>query len=189
MTSSEKPATKILVTVVGGIALAAILYVCRHWLPPIFRWLADILASAWTWIASSHALPGWIIVPLFIAALWCTILIVASFRRPAAPREPHWRDFAEFEFLGVLWRWHYGSRGDILDLVSFCPQGGCDMQTYGQLGQYNGMGQETTVYRCDRCGHTPEVRGGRELIENKVIREIQRLLRLDAWKNHVRPAS
>ena len=160
MASNEKPTTKIFVTVAGGIALAAILYVCRHWLPSIFRWLTGILASAWTWIASSHALPGWIIVPLVIAVLWCTILIVASFRRPSVPRERHWRDFTEFEFLGVLWRWHYGSRGDILDLVSFCPQRDCECKLTVRLASTTAWGkrlQFTGVIGADMHRKSKEV--------------------------------
>ena len=123
------------------------------------------------------------------AGIWAAIRIIAAFRAPPGPREPHWREFTEFEFLGVLWRWDYGSRGDILHLVSFCPRSGCDMQTYGRLGRYFGPGNESTVYHCDRCGHTPDINGSQEAIENRVLREIQRLLRSDQWKNHIRPSA
>lgn len=63
------------------------------------------------------------------------------------------------------------------------------MQTYGRLGRYFGAGNKSTGYRCDRCGHLTDINGSQEAIENRVIREIQRLLRSDQWKNHIRPSA
>ncbi|MEA3213321.1 MAG: hypothetical protein QOE70_6378 [Chthoniobacter sp.] len=189
MSSSEKPSTKIVVGVVSGLTLAGLLYVFSNWVPPFFKWVGTMLHSGWVWIASTHSVPGWLLAPLVIAGIWCALWIIAAMWKsspPPGPPEPNWRDFTEFEFEGVLWRWHYDRQGGLYNLVSFCPQSGCDMQTYARMGNYFGAGRETTRYTCDRCHHAPEINGSSEQIENRVSREIQRLLRGDGWKNHVR---
>jgi hypothetical protein len=186
MSSTEKPLGKIVVTVVGGLILAVLLYIARHWLSPVLEWVARVLKSALGWVISLHAIPGWLIVVLCGCAAWAVARVIRDLRAPPKPAEPDWREFTEFEFLGVLWRWNYSYRGDILQLVSFCAQPQCDMQTSGELGQFYGPYNQTTLYKCDRCGHTAEVEGTRENIENKVIREIQRLLRRDEWEKHIR---
>jgi hypothetical protein len=188
MSSVEKPSTKILITVVSGLILAALIYISRHWLPPIFTWLAHLVATAWHWLITPHAVLGWVLIILLAGTL---IVVIAGARRTrhvAEPPKSNWRDFVQFEYLGVLWRWLYTSHGDIHSLVSFCPISGCDMQTFPRLGQWYGGSRETTHYPCDRCGHTPEIEGSEHEIESTVTREIQRLLRSDGWKEHVQIA-
>lgn len=189
MASNEKPTTKILVSVASGLVLAGLLYLARYWIPAALRWVGSVFVAAWSWFTASHGIPGWLLLLLSLCGVWCFFRIVAAFRAPTEPVEPQWHDFTEFEFLGVLWRWRYDGRGTLHGPVSFCPQAGCDMQTYGRLGQYYGAGRETTVYRCDRCGHTPEAQGSQEQVKDKVTREIQRLLRCGDWKNHIRPSA
>lgn len=189
--SSEKPIIKIVVGVTTAVLSAGALYLCRNWVLPILSWCRGVAVSVWDWITFSHSVPGWLIILLSMTALWCSveiILAVNAARKPQKPRplrDSDWPQFLEVEFMGVLWRWSYTGSGDILRLHSFCPQSGCDMQTWGRLGAYYGMGTETTVYQCDRCGHKPELQGTQEQVEDKAIREIQRLLRSGDWKRHV----
>src|SRR5437667_6630472 len=107
MSSTEKPFSKIVVTVAGGLILAALLYIARHWLPVIFGWVARAMSSVWGWLASLHAIPGWLIVLLCGAAVWAVARLIRACRAPPKPVESNWRDFTEFHFLGVLWRWNY----------------------------------------------------------------------------------
>jgi len=185
MSSGEKPSTKIVVAVVSGLILAGLIYICRHWLPSIFTWLARLAAAAWQWLSAAHAVPGWVLVILLIGTSIIVIAGATRLRHATEPPESSWRDFIQFEYLGVLWRWHYTSSGDMHSLVSFCPASGCDMQTFPRLGQWYGGSRQTTHYPCDRCGHTPEIEGSEHEIESKVTREIQRLLRSNGWKEHV----
>src|SRR5947207_2802615 len=74
---------------------------------------------------------------------------------------------------------------NVLHIVSFCARRGCDMQTFGKVGQYYGMDGETTIYTCNHCGQSRENQGSREHIESKVVREIQRLLRTEDWRNYI----
>jgi hypothetical protein len=185
MSADEKPATKILVTVTSGLILAALVYVFRRWLPPLLGSVSRACGVACSWVMSTHATPGWLLIPLSAAAIWCIIKFGTRMSRVPNQPEPHWRDFRAFEYMGVLWRWEYSSRGDVHSLVSFCPQEDCDMQTFPKLGHYYGPGRESTKYPCDRCGHTPEIESGQYVIESRVTREIQRLLRSDAWKQHL----
>jgi C4-type Zn-finger protein len=85
--------------------------------------------------------------------------------------------------MGVLWRWRYDYTGQINGLHSFCPVANCDMQIYGVFGPYRGPYQPTTEYVCDRCGHRETVVGSQEQIEDRVTREIQRLLRTETWQH------
>jgi hypothetical protein len=189
MSSSEKPSTKIIVAVVSGLVLAALVYIFKNWVPAFFKWVWSVVGAGWGWTASSHSVPGSVLLLLSVAGLWCAAKILATARKPsppAPPPEPHWTDFTEFEWEGVLWRWQYGSDGRMHTLVSFCVQAGCDMQTFAEAGRFFGAGSETTIYPCDRCRRRPEIEGSRNQIESRVIREIQRLLRGDGWKRHLR---
>lgn len=187
MESKEKTSTKIWVTVVSGLILAFLLYISRRWIPEAVRWIGSVFVAVWNWLGACHDIPGWLLVILSICGAWVGTRVLASLRPRPSQREPRWREFKEFEFLGVLWRWDYDTGGDIFNLFSFCPESGCDMQTFGRLGRYFGDGNESTIYHCDRCGCTPDIKGGREAIENRVVREVQRLLRTNQWKNHIRP--
>jgi hypothetical protein len=60
------------------------------------------------------------------------------------------------------------------------------MQIFPKLGPYRGPYRESTRYECDRCGYAIDIEGSQYEIENKVTREIQRLLRSEGWKQHVR---
>ena len=191
--SSEKPSTKIIVQVVGGVILAGTLYLCRTLLIPGLKWCGGFVVSVWNWIFDSHAVPGWLIIILSVISVWCVVRVVMdllstlSKSLPALPREPRWTDFREFEFKGVLWRWDYYPSGEIGGLVSFCPEPDCRLQTNGEerfYGTYN----QTTEYKCDRCGNKKEVEGTKRSIDNLVRREIGRLIDLGEWKKYVKPA-
>ena len=187
MASSEKPSAKIFVSVASSLILATLTYFGRHILLPAWHWVAGIFIAVWSWITSNHLVPGWLLLLLSPCGAWCLFRIFIAFRAPARPEEPTWHDFTEFEFLGVLWRWQYDRRGAIHTLVSFCLPSNCDMQTYGRPSHHYGAFQERTAYDCDRCGHTSEIPGSQECVEDKVLREIQRLLRCGDWKKHIRP--
>src|SRR4030095_6828996 len=104
MSTTEKPLSKIVVTVVGGLILAGLLYIARHWLSPVFELFARIVKSALDWVISLHGIPGWLIVLLCACTVWAVARIIRALRAPPKPSEPNWRDFTEFEFLGVLGR-------------------------------------------------------------------------------------
>ena len=186
MSSPEKLSTKIIATVVGGLILAAVLYICRNWLPSIFRRLGHALIAVWSWTFARHLVPGWMLIALSIFAAYGVISVARKFPRKPEPSQSNWRDFTEFEYEGVLWRWQFSYHGDIQLLTSFCAQPGCDMQIFPKIGPYRGPYRETTTYECDRCGHAIDMDGSKDEIESKVTREIQRLLRTDGWKKHVR---
>jgi len=192
MTSHEKASTKVGVAVLSGLILAGLIYFFRTWVPPFLKWIWGVIGTGWVWAVSNHAVPGWVLLPLSLAAAWCSVRIVVMMRKPSVPPpepEPHWRDFTEFEWEGILWRWQYDREGRLYGLASFCPQLGCDMQTYPRTGGYYGPGNETTLFTCDRCGHSPEVRGNKDQIEDRVVREIERLLRGDGWRTNLRAAN
>src|SRR5688572_4363188 len=105
--SSEKPTTKILTGVAIAILGPFALYLCRKWLIPIWDLFWGGVVSVWNWILASHAIPGWLIIILFITALWCSIKIAVALLalgrkpgQPRPPREPHWMEFTVMEFEG-----------------------------------------------------------------------------------------
>jgi hypothetical protein len=187
VSSPEKLSTKIIATVVGGLILAAVLYVWRNWLPSIFRELGRAFMAVWSWAFALHLVPGWMLIALGIFSAYGVISVVRKFSHNPKPSEPNWRDFTEFEYEGVLWRWQYSYQGDIQSLTSFCAQPGCDMQMFPKMGPNRGPYRVTTRYECDRCGHAINMDGSEDEIESTVTREIQRLLRSDGWKKYVRP--
>lgn len=185
MPSIEKPSNKIFVAVTSSLILVGLSYIGRHWLPPAFKWFIFISSLAWNWFIALHAIPGWVILPLGFTGVWCVIRLSSTFRSPPQPAEPHWTDFTELKFLGVLWRWSYNQQGNIIHLVSFCPKVDCDMQVYAQLGRHYRAWAQASLYECDRCGHATEIENSPEAIENHVMREIQRLIRTKGWRNRI----
>lgn len=186
MVETEKASRRIAIAVVGGLIVAAFIYIARHWLPPIVGWAINTLTKAWVWMISSHAVLGWVLLGLCTLALPSIIRIIRSAFRTRRPTEAHGRDFTELEYDGVLWRWQYSHGGDIHSLVSFCARPGCDMQIFAGLGPYRSPYYQSTKYECDRCGHAIDIEGSEGEIESKVMREIQRLLRSGGWKQYAR---
>lgn len=186
MSSSEKPTTKIWVGVVtavlGFIVIAALTNVWLHWILPLYNLVVHQLTTALGWITSSHLIPGWLLVLLAVAfpvARWIKGK-VADFQKPSPPPEPDWREFRQFKYLGLVWRWEYNNDARIFNLCSFCPTSGCDMQIAGSnsIGMYNIV----TRYHCHRCNCTQDIDGCSSDIETKTTLEIQRLFRTGEWR-------
>lgn len=187
MASQESKTTKVLISVVSGMILAGLLYTIRQWVFPFFRFLGSAFTEIWSWIMSNHSLPGWLLIFLLICGISVIFRIIA-FIFPKHPSEPHWSEFTEFEFMGVLWRWRFSGH-ELFNLRSFCSKSACKLQTYDRIGRYLGAGRDTTLYKCDRCGHTQEIDGNKEEVESRVLREIDRLMNNGGWREYICPTT
>src|SRR5438132_762071 len=98
MSSDEKPTTKILVAVISGLILAALLYVFRRLLLPLLGLASRACSGTWSWVTSEHATPGWLLIPLSAATIWCIITFGRRLRHVSQP-DPDWRDFTAFEYM------------------------------------------------------------------------------------------
>jgi len=136
--------------------------------------------AVWTWLFTSHSVPGWGIVLMAASLILVFIAAIRAVTQKRPVLGPNWRDFQEVDLYGFCWRWDYDSRGNITNLHTFCPDRQCDMQVFPQT-DYGMYGRDRTKLKCDRCGHEKTLPDGPRESELKVRLEIQRLLRTGQW--------
>lgn len=177
---SEKPSSKIVVTVVSGLILAGLLFIFKSYLPAFLKWIWNGVVACWLWLLGAHEVPGWAIVILSIALLLIFAAAIQYFTQKRPARGPNWRDFTEANLFGFCWRWDYDTRGNITNVHTFCPDGSCDMQVFPKT-DYDMYGRDRTKLACDRCGMEKILNDDPRQLELKVRLEIQRLLRTGQW--------
>lgn len=153
-----------------------------------FGYLASLIPGAWQWfVHTSTSIWGtlwrpatvnwWLIIVL---AIGCLPLIVNIFRYITRQRGPHYTDYCEDRFFGVVWRWRYNSRQPT-DLWCFCAQ--CDTTlVYSEDHPRNSV-----WFTCEHCGvcRHEERNGLKHYALSKVYRQIDRKLRSGEWTKQV----
>jgi hypothetical protein len=136
------------------------------------------ITSTWNWVKVGGNLPGWAQLLLYLGSagfIYLVIVIVLAARRAAQNRiKP------EIKFMGLIWRWQIRRRSDrdeMVSVIAFCPE--CEMQIHPT--RVRDVPRNHTKFICDRCQGRPErldFEGEPEEVEDRVIREAQRQLRL-----------
>ena len=181
--SKQRSSSKIFVEVVAAVIAAWVIYLCRSWIPVLWKWLGNLFAGAWRFLWSSHPINGCLLVLFVACSLVVFLQLLRAFlsRKPSAPPGSNEYEYRKDSFFGVTWRWEYGQHG-VFNVVPFCPM--CDMQIRPSL-DYVGSFEHRTGYNCDNCGHQTSVDGQHEYIEDQVTRQIHRKLRSGEWKRVV----
>jgi hypothetical protein len=148
-------------TVVTGVVLAGVLWIFG--LVPVGQWAAVL------WGALIYPIR----VPLILlVALVGTLMVVAlrALLSATTPPPPSWLAYREDNFLGIVWRWSYdGTHIASWSLRPYCPQ--CST---GLRGEQHGYKDMTTVFTCDECQFTQDIRGNGEQVLERICRLIER---------------
>ena len=123
--------TKWLLGVFSGVVIAVavdLLTPSKSFLFAAWGWLILLVQNFWAWAWSTTAIFNWIWYSAVIILL--LMLVKAIGVTISKNRTPHWMEYTEDVFDGVVWRWKHTSRG-ISRLVPYCPS--CDqMMVYDE---------------------------------------------------------
>jgi len=151
------------------------------WWPSIASFTSKVGSLA----TSARSVPNWLFVILVLSTL--AVLVLAGVAVWAiffsSDSTPSFRSYTEDVVLGIRWRWHYGSDGSIYNLVSFCPR--CDYQIFARNSSgYRAV--DSLEFRCEDCGAVvAHFEVPLEEVESRVMRHIQKNLRIGSWSKVV----
>lgn len=166
----------VIATVVGGLILAALGYA---WAPVRigFGYLWSLVVAVGQWLASTHAVPGWILLLLVCGAGAFIIYGLVTFARGTSTTAPH-ESYVSDTLFGALWQWSW-SDGQISQLWSSCLSCQGELVHLNERDNYLMSVPHAKFY----CEHCRAVRvdiegGGYEYAFAAVEREIRRRLRV-----------
>lgn len=169
----------VLGTAFAGVALLWF----KGWLSPLWSWVQNASGSLWTHLMAQSSWPNWLAYVISVAALFiCLRWALRQWRN----RKDSTRRFHQLSFWGVVWRWKPTSGlPDVLE--AFCPS--CDTRlVYENVipNQYTGRAIGVKLH-CETCSKQALHYDGGFLdhLNERVIREIERLHRTGEWKAHV----
>ncbi|MFA7556416.1 MAG: hypothetical protein WCZ20_01280 [Hydrogenophaga sp.] len=154
-------------------------------------WLVSAWQTAWrvAWrVASGHfsqsiTLSMW---QLYLLAILSIASVSSWLLRLIATRQDNHRRFTQVNLLGALWRWEYDMSGRPHGFRAYCPT--CDMRLVYEHAwkPFPYDEQMETRLHCERCS-TQWVRhdGKLDYLNERVAREIERLVRNGHWRDHV----
>ena len=145
----------------------------------VLRWFLELILTFPGHLASAASVPWWLIyaaIVLLALLLWrAARRVVNDFAADAAKESP--LSYTTDRFHGLVWRWLIDSDFQPYRISTFCPR--CDMQLHPGSPGYG----YPTQFHCDKCGFTSDtIEMEPEPLEKWVIREIQRKLRTNEWK-------
>lgn len=164
---------------VAGAASLAVFAWVMDWVKPVWEWLLAALKSCWSHLVTSSLIPNWVTYAMSLA------LAISALRwalRAWESRKDNHERFTQFNFMGGVWRWNFMS-GAIWNLGVYCPT--CD----GVLVYEENTDQffRTVVnWHCERCNSIcVSCKGDKDYLNDRVKREIDRLIRTGEWRNYV----
>ena len=183
MSSSESPRTKIIVSVASTLIASAIIFGASRIWPSFATWLGTAWSASWGAVTYRQPVPVWLLVLLSLGSLLFLLTLIArSFQHG-----PTHLDYHTDRFLGILWRWRYDSSGTVHSPIPFCPY--CDMQLRGRRSAGYAVIKDIE-FHCDGCNRRiAEFDFGWDELEDRVIREIHRVLRNNEWQKRLQPSA
>lgn len=151
---------------------------------PGWSWTFSALGSVLIW-----RIPVWLILLLGVIVLG---FIIRKNRKPVLEVDttPEFYAYNQDEFFNAVWRWSYSGSGLPEDAASFCPN--CDMQLvyHEDHGGYRAAGLTNTILFCERCNERiTDLEGDYDHLESRVLREIERKVRTNEYKQNLQPSS
>ena len=161
-------------TVVAGAVLG--------WVPGAWAWLGGVVGAAWGHLVARSYVPNWLMYAALATLAWRALASASSHWRM---RDSNHQRFKQLTMLGGVWRWEYIS-GAPTNLRVYCPR--CDgALVYSEEWEYEtSLRRKIVQWHCERC-NTNCVRhaGTRDYLNDRIYREVDRLLRTGDWRRHV----
>ena len=166
------------VTVAGGLILALILYPLGYALP-ILKWIWGIIASCLAYLRSPSSMPRWLVA---ILAIGCIPTFFRVFKR-FLPTPVNPLAYTQDTFFGLVWRWSYPLSPTSDQTWCFCPK--CDTRLVYNEDHLALTG--SFQFFCETCNQGVAEIPGNDVgvILNRVIRQIERNVRTDIWKERI----
>jgi hypothetical protein len=148
-------------------------------------WLWNRFMDGLGWFVSPVQLPRWIaylLIGYVTVRFGRLILAKIQSRSEQKPYIPTVKDFTEFRFKGLTWRWQWHNDA-VSDLVAFCPN--CDR--FARYSEERRMFDGEMRIFCNSCPSIyQELAGKYKDLEKDVILEIVHLARTGGWKQWVK---
>ena len=134
-------------------------------------------------------IPVWVLALGGLVSISATIYLgcrwVAAVRKRSA--RPKVSEYTEDLFLGITWKWKYGSNSEVINLRPCCLT--CDTSLRcseaDDHSEY-GRGDPFVTFHCDRCGTDPRTcRGTAKEIFDSIKHKIHQALKSGDWETVV----
>ncbi|OGU67771.1 MAG: hypothetical protein A2499_01070 [Stygiobacter sp. RIFOXYC12_FULL_38_8] len=190
--------------------LAAVILSIISYLGGIIPWLISVSSNIFKWLTTNISIPIWIFFVLILFPLKSFLAFVNHLRakgkiektisngklntqspktnnttqkpgnnKPQLSSKDYNHDF----IYNLKWRWSYSSNGSIINLVPFCPN--CDFQVRPhRTSSFQIL--DNIGFRCeDCCKDIADFDHDYKVLEDKVIRVIQKNIRNDLWQSRI----
>jgi len=135
-----------------GTSLGIVGVVFRADLRPLFATFLAPLGASWRWLATAHAVPGWLLLVLLVTGAFGVSVAAWALLAPENSKR-----FAQ-TIEGVQWEGWITSQGEVLrHFVPHCPLCQCELHI-GNIPHQSGS--RITTYGCEDCHGTFEVIDG-----------------------------
>ena len=148
----------VVASVLGGIFL---LYGTEYIVKP-FLWLKSAILWSWNFLISSHSLPGWVLLIVFLfASLFIIFAVIYFLVKIDKNSESKHLLYTKDIMFGAIWRWKWMGN-QISNIWCYCPY--CDtMLVYDEH-----WGE--TYFRCENCNNS--VIATFDCSKNRAIRRV-----------------
>ena len=166
------------ITGVSSLILALILYLSGNAIPTS-KWILGIIVSCLVYLGSPSSMPRWLVVILAIGCIPTFFRVLRRFF--PAPVNP--LAYTKDTFFGLVWRWSYPLSPTSDQTWCFCPK--CDTRLVYNQDRFVLTG--SFQFFCETCNQIVAEIPGNDVavILNRVIRQIERNVRTDIWKESI----
>ncbi len=170
---------QVIATVLGAIIFGFLSYIIG-----LIELILNVINSTYNFLVDSISIPIWLFIIFIIFVLSSVLRFINSIPKVANDSEPSFLEYNKDNILGLKWRWDYSSNGDIINLYSFCPI--CDLQVHPhRTGSFQII--DDIGFYCEDCNREiSSFDHGYNVLEDKVIRIIQKNLRNNSWVSKVK---
>lgn len=166
----------VIATVVGGLILAAFSYV---WAPARLAlvWLWGLVVAAWSALAASYHVPGWLLLACAFFAAAFIVRAVSTYLNSTSSVSPH-LSYTSDTMFGARWHWTWND-DHIIRLWASCPSCQGELVYLNTRDNYL-MSVPHARFLCEHCQQVlVDISGGEyEYAMAFVEREIRRRFRI-----------
>jgi hypothetical protein len=175
--------------IIAGIAVLAIA-AFASWFYGLLPKIGNIIRAGISFLGDRVVMPRWYYYLLLLCGLALLVRVVIGFRNRTKIKEESISstDYQRDTFFGIVWRWDYFSSGEISDemLAPYCPTDDTLLVKNPKFS-FDNVNAE---FYCETCKKVFTPREGSGVtLKGKVIRQIDRKIRVGEWRELVKSSS